>query len=217
MLAVNIGDAAVPHGIGVAHKLAHAVDIVRHDREAVVEYMVYRDDRDVGGDKLQHLRVVEIDRGNDDAVHAAVKAMLKICRLTAAYILIYKCDIVAVRLGLDLETVEHGGEVFMRKPAALLIDEEYADIIGSVCLERSGGGICHVPQLIRKAAYSLAGLLANIGLTVERLADRRDRHAAALGNFLHRNHERVLPFVFLNRLREYKISYFCSDCKSLFA
>ena len=166
------------------HKLTHAVDIVRHDREAVVEYMVYRDDRNVGGDKLQHLRVVEIDRGDDDPVHAAVKAMLKICRLAVSYVLIYKCDIVAVSLGLDLETVE-----------------EYADIIGSVCLERSGGGICHVPQFIRKAAYSLAGLLSNIGLTVECLADRRDRHAAALGNFLHRNHERVLPFVFLNRLR----------------
>ena len=117
--------------------------------------------------------------------------MLKICRLAAAYVLIYKCNIVAMRLGLDLETVEHSGEVFVRKSAALLIDEEYANIIGAVCLERSGGGICHVPQLIRKAAYSLAGLLANIWLTVERLADRRDRHAAALGNFLHRNHERV--------------------------
>ena len=73
---MNKSQTAVSHRIDIPHQGAGATDIIRYDREPVVKYMVYGHHRQVGGDQLQHLRVVEIDAGDDHTVHAAVEAVL---------------------------------------------------------------------------------------------------------------------------------------------
>ena len=93
-------------------------------------------------------------------------------------------DVVAVLFRLAADAVEHSGKEFMRETAVHGIDEQHADVVAAVGLERAGGGVGHVAQLIRQVKDALARLLADVRLTVERLAHRGSRDTAALCNVL---------------------------------
>ena len=192
--AVDERDAAVALRIDVAHQFLHAAHVVGKDGGAVVEDVIDGHDREAGIDQLQHLRIVEIDTGDHHAVDAAILAVLQVCRRFFADVTVDEGNIIAVGLGLDLETLEHGGKILMRKSAAPLVDEQDADIIGAVRLERAGGGVGHIAKRVSGFADQLPRLLADVRLPGEGLADRRNRNTAGLRDILHRDHAASPPF-----------------------
>ena len=193
-LAVDEGDAAVPLGIDIPYQLLHAAHVVGYDGGTVVEYVVDRDDGQLGIDQLEHLRIVKVDAGNDNAVDPAVLTVLQVSRRLRADVAIDKGDVVAVSLRLDLETFQHRGEILVRQTAAPPVNKQDADIIGAVRLERAGGGVGHIAKRVSGFADQLPRLLADVRLPGEGLADGRDRNAAGLCDILHRNHAGLPPF-----------------------
>ena len=191
---VDKRDAAVALRIDISDQLLHAAHIVGNDGGAVIEDVIDGHDRKAGIDQLQHLRIVEIDAGDHHAVDASVLAVLQVGRRLFADVAVDEGNVIAVGLGLDLETFEHGGEIFMRKAASALINEQNADIIGAVRFECTGGGVCHVAEGVGSPADQLARLFSDIRLSGEGFADGRDRNAAGLCNILHRNHAGLPPF-----------------------
>ena len=192
--AVDERDAAVALRIDVADQLLHAAHVVGKDGGAVVEDVIDGHDREAGIDQLQHLRIVEIDAGDHHAVDAAILAVLQVRRRFFADVAVDEGNIIAVGLGLNLEALEHGGKILMRKSAAPLVDEQDTDIIGAVRLERAGGGVGHIAKRVSGFADQLPRLLADVRLPGEGLADGRDRNAAGLCDILHRNHAGLPPF-----------------------
>ena len=188
------GDAAVPLGIDIPYQLLHAAHVVGYDGGTVVEYVVDRDDGQLGIDQLEHLRIVKVDAGNDNAVDPAVLTVLQVSRRLRADVAIDKGDVVAVSLRLDLETFQHRGEILVRQTAAPPVNKQDADIIGAVRLERAGGGVGHIAKRVSGFADQLPRLLADVRLPGEGLADSRDRNAAGLCDILHRNHAGLPPF-----------------------
>ena len=191
---VDKRDAAVALRIDIADQLLHAAHIVGNDGGAVIEDVIDGHDRKAGIDQLQHLRIVEIDAGDHHAVDASVLAVLQVGRRLFADVAVDEGNVIAVGLGFDLETFEHGGEIFMRKAASALINEQNADIIGAVRFECTGGGVCHVAEGVGSPADQLARLFSDVRLPGEGLADGRDRNAAGLCDILHRNHAGLPPF-----------------------
>ena len=150
--------------------------------------MVYGHDREFGVDQLHHHGIREIRRGDDHAVHAAVEAVLEVGGLPAADGAVDERDVITAVLRLAADPVEHGREKLMREAAVHGVDEEDADVVRAVGLERAGGGVGHVTHLIRHLQNTISCLLADILLAVQGLAHRGDRDIAGFGNILHGNH-----------------------------
>ena len=193
-LAVDERDAAMALGMDIAHQLFHAAHVIGHDGSAIVEHVVDRHDREPGVYKLENLRIIKIDAGDDHAVDTPVLAVLQIRRRLLADVAVNKRNVVPVRLGFDLEALQNGGKILMRKAASSLVNEQNADIIGAVRFEGSCGGVCHVAERVCRFADELSRLLADVRLPGEGLADGRDRNAAGLCDILHRNHAGLPPF-----------------------
>ena len=194
LFAVDECDAAVTLGVHITHQLFQAAHVIGHDGSAIVEHVVDRHDREPGVDKLQNLRVIKIDAGDDHAVDPSVLAVLQVGRRLFADVAVNECNVVSIGLGLDLEALQNGGKILVRKAASSLVDKQDADIIGAVRFEGSCGGVCHVAERVCRFADKLSRLLADIRLAGERLADRRDRNAAGLRDILHRDHAAFPPF-----------------------
>ena len=192
--AVDERDAAMALGMDIAHQLFHAAHVIGHDGGAIVEHVVDRHDREPGVDKLENLRIIKIDAGDDHAVDPSVLAVLQVGRRLFADVAVNKRNVVSIGLGLDLEALQNGGKILVRKAASSLVDEQDADIISAVRFEGPRGGVCHIAEALRRLADQLARLLADIRLAGERLADRRDRNAAGLRDILHRDHVTFPPF-----------------------
>ena len=139
-------DAAVTLGMDIAHQLFHAAHVIGHDGSAIVEHVVDRHDREPGVYKLENLRIIKIDAGDDHAVDTPVLAVLQIRRRLLADVAVNKRNVVPVRLGFDLEALQDGGKILVRKAASSLVDEQNANIVSTVRFEGSRGGICHVAE-----------------------------------------------------------------------
>ena len=192
--AVDERDAAMALGMDISHQLFHAAHVIGHDGSAIVEHVVDRHDREPGVYKLENLRIIKIDAGDDHAVDTPVLAVLQIRRRLLADVAVNKRNVVPVRLGFDLEALQNGGKILMRKAASSLVNEQNANIVSTVRFEGPRGGVCHIAEALRRLADQLARLLADIRLAGERLADRRDRNAAGLRDILHRDHAASPPF-----------------------
>ncbi|MPN28065.1 hypothetical protein SDC9_175504 [bioreactor metagenome] len=76
----------------------------------------------------------------------------------------------------------------MREAAAHRVDEQHAQVVRAVRLERQRRGVRPVAELLRDRADHLRGLLADVVVAVERLADRCAGHAAFFGDILDCDH-----------------------------
>ena len=119
---------------------------------------------------------------------------MQISRRTAAHIVVDKGDVVAVALGLDLEALQHRREILVAQTASPLVYKQDAQMVGAVGFQCPCRGIGQIAQLIRYGTNPATGLLADVRLTVQRLADGGNRHAASPGDVLHGNHGANAPF-----------------------
>ena len=175
--------------------------------------LVDGDHRQLGVDQLRHHGVREIRRGDDHAVDPAIAAVLQVGGSAASEI-VDKGNVVVAALGLAADPVQHRREELVRETAVHGIDEEDAEVVGALGLQRPGCGVGHVAHLLRRAEDAAPGLLPDVELTVERLAHRGDRDTAAMCNVLHGYHGINTS---LNRLREQNVTHFARECKSFFS
>ena len=99
----------------------------------------------------------------------------------------------------------------MRKAAVHGVHEQDADVVAALGLQSPCGGVGHIAQLIRDVQDAGAGIFPDVRLTVEGLADRSRRNAAAFRDVLQRYH-RNQPLL-LNRFRSFNVPHFCENCK----
>ena len=84
----------------------------------------------------------------------------------------------------------------MGKTAALFVRKEHTQIVGAVGLQSPGSCVGHVAHFPGDRSDSGTGLLADVRLAVQGLADGGNGHTAALGNVFHGYHDGFLLFPF---------------------
>ena len=89
-------------------------------------------------------------------------------------------DIIAQLLGAALEAVENVGEVLVGQAAVGAVVKDHADVVGLAGLQVAGGGAGDIAHLVRHLLNPGGGLRADIGGTVQRLADGGHGNAAGL-------------------------------------
>ena len=183
--AVEEGNPPVTHPVGIVHQSLHALDVVRHHRQPVVEHMIQRHQGQIAFRQLPNQGIQEIHAGDDHPVHPSVAAVLQIGSGLAAHIVIDKGNVVAVSLGLRLEAFQNGGKILMTQAAALLVHKQHPQMVGAVGFQGAGSGIGHIAHFLRHLAYPNPSLLADVRLTVQRLAHRGHGDPAGLGDVLH--------------------------------
>ena len=143
-----------------------SADVIGNHRHAVIKHMVDGHHRQRGIHQLQDLRIAEIHTGDNDAVQAAVAAVLEISRRLIPSVAVNEGNVVSPGLGLLLQAVQNGGEVLVRQAAAALIHKEHADVIGTVRFQGPSGGVGQVTHFVRSPKDALPGLPADILLPV---------------------------------------------------
>ena len=183
--AVEEGNPPVTHPVSIVHQSLHALDVVGHHRQPVVEHMIQRHQRQFAFRQLPNQRIQEIHAGDDHPVHSPVAAVLQIGGGLAAHIVIDKGNVVTVPLGLLLEAFQNGGKILMPQAAVLLVHKQHTQMVGAVDFQGTGGRIDGIAHFLSHFAYPNPSLLADVRLPVQRLAHRSHGDPAGLGNVLH--------------------------------
>ena len=167
------------------HQGLYPGNIVGHHCQTIVEHMVNGDQGNAAVHQLPYLGIAEVHTGDHNAVHAPVLAVLKVAEVAAASVIINEGNVVSVALCLHLEALQHCGEILVGQAAVLFVHKEDAQIVGAVGFQCPCCGIGHVAHFLSSGTDPGSGLLADVGLTVQRLAHCGNRHTAALGNIFH--------------------------------
>ena len=181
-VSMNIGYPPVSMIIGIIDQRENPVHIVGKNRGTVVESVVKCHSRDVGKNELLNLRIMKIRTDDAHAVKLPEAGMLQISCFLVSDVAVDKGDIITAALGLETKAVQCGGKIFMHETAALKVFKQQTDVVGAVGLECAGSGVGGITHFFRGLSDPLPGLLADILLVIQGLADCGDRHAAACGN-----------------------------------
>ena len=105
---MDISDLPMSSFIYIGKEVFHALCIVRHDGDAIVEKVIDRHYRNVAFYKFYHFRVVKIDTGDHHAIKSTVSGMFQIGHAVGTGLAtVDKSHIIALLLRYLLETVKH--------------------------------------------------------------------------------------------------------------
>ena len=166
--------------VNVLHQLLHTAHIVGFDAAAVFKVVIHGNHRDAGADKFLHRSGCVVRHQHRHAIAVAVAHMGDEVAAPGAALVADEGDIIAQLLGAALEAVENVGEVLVGQAAVGAVVKDHADVVGMAGLQVAGGGAGDIAHLVRHLLNPGGGLRADIGGTVQRLADGGHGNAAGL-------------------------------------
>ncbi len=172
--------------IYIMKQISHAFYIVRYDRAYIVEYMVYRNTRNIALHQFKHFRMVKLGIRNNDTVKTSVPAMLQIGHFIRSYAAAVKeSNIIPFVFRRTFQTVQHLCKIIMRQTAVVIYRKQNADVITSFCLKRFRCGIRKISHFFGNSSDICFCLHTNVLVVIERLAYGRDRYSALRRNVFH--------------------------------
>ena len=136
----------------------------------VVKHMVDGHHRQGAGHQLHHLGAGEMRADDAYAVDIAVAAVLQVGHAGIAHVVGDEGDVVPAALRLGLEGLKDGAEKAVGETAFGIVGIQHAKVKCAAQLEAARLGVGAVAQLLGGLAHLFAGFLADIGISVERLA-----------------------------------------------